>query len=134
MATHVPLQRPGYAGSRSAYSGFSWTTFFFGFFPALFRGDGMGLLFGIGVWIASAITWTFFLGWIPWLIWAAVYNRNHFERLLSEGWYPIHHGSLYSLTTPAAPAIAAPAGWYVDPLDPNRLRWWNGAAWGDTSP
>ncbi len=129
MARHVAMQRPGYPVQKSAYTGFSWTTFFFGFFPALFRGDGMGLIFGLGVWLASAIAWGFFLGWLPWVVWAAVYNRNHFERLLSRGWYPLHLTAGYSMTVQAMPAVAAPPGWYPDPSDPTQLRWWNGSAW-----
>lgn len=133
MARHVPMRRPGYAGFKTAYSGFSWTTLFFGFFPALFRADGMGLLFGIGVGVASAITWAFLLGWVPWLIWAAVYNRNHLERLLAEGWYPVDHGSPFGQPAAGA-AISAPPGWYADPLDPSRLRWWTGSSWGQSGP
>lgn len=133
MATHVPLHRPGYPGVKSAYSGFSWTTLFFGFFPSLFRGDGLGLLFGICVGIASLLASVVFLGWLPWVIWAAVYNGNHLDRMLTDGWYPIQDVAAYVALPPVRPAMTAPAGWYVDPLDPRRMRWWTGAAWGDTS-
>ncbi|MFT3797037.1 DUF2510 domain-containing protein [Microbacterium sp.] len=27
-----------------------------------------------------------------------------------------------------------PAGWYPDPSDPSRARWWDGAAWAEPSP
>ena len=32
-------------------------------------------------------------------------------------------------TPPAAPGPAAPAGWYADPADRDKLRYWDGAAW-----
>ncbi|HVX19073.1 MAG TPA: DUF2516 family protein [Acidimicrobiales bacterium] len=32
--------------------------------------------------------------------------------------------------TPAAPvSVAPPPGWYTDPRDPSRQRWWDGSAW-----
>lgn len=32
-------------------------------------------------------------------------------------------------------AVEAPAGWYPDPRDPRRIRWWDGAAWTEhTAP
>lgn len=89
MARQVLLQREGQPGATSAYAGFSWTTLFFGFLPALFRRDGMGVIFGLGVCLSSVVAWTAYLGWLPWIIWAASYNRNHLGRLRSDGWQPV---------------------------------------------
>lgn len=30
--------------------------------------------------------------------------------------------------------MTAPAGWYPDPANPARLRWWDGAGWGGPAP
>lgn len=135
MARPVTIQRPGWPGTRLAYDGFSWTTLFWGPLPALFRGDGVGFLIGLGVGIASLLAWTAFLGWIPWIIWAAVYNRNHLDRLAAQGWIPVTWAlavpALAPLYPVAAPHLSAPPGWYSDPLDPSRRRWWDGSAWGE---
>jgi hypothetical protein len=52
----------------------------------------------------------------------------------SDGSAPVH--SSFQLTrSSATPALAAaslpPAGWYSDPGDPGRMRWWGGQAWTD---
>src|SRR5690606_8673452 len=68
--------------------GFSWTTFFFGFFPALFRGD---LKWAVIMFITSAIigTFTFGLGaWIPGIIFSFVYNKIYIKELLEKGYLP----------------------------------------------
>ncbi|MGB7962347.1 MAG: DUF2510 domain-containing protein [Propionicimonas sp.] len=130
MAQHITMERPGFPGARSAYAGFSWTTFFFGFFPPLFRADWIGFLIGLGVWAVSWVAWSVLLGWLPWVVWAAVYNRNHFERLVSEGWCPAALGMGYlSLPSPIY-QLPAPPGWYPDPAEPSRAaRYWDGSAW-----
>lgn len=59
-------------------SGFSWTTFFFGLFPALSRGDFFHafLMFG-----TACLT----LG-LSALVWPFVYNGLYFNRLMNQGW------------------------------------------------
>ena len=45
MATRIMLKHPQTGVIKPGYFGFSWTTFFFGGFPALFRGQiGLGLI------------------------------------------------------------------------------------------
>lgn len=41
---------------------------------------------------------------------------------------PLLSGPQLASTTPPAPP-APPAGWYPDPREPGRLRYWNGQAW-----
>ena len=89
--------------------GFSWTTFFFGFFPALFRGDlkwatimfVMGLLAGL---------FTFGVGaWIPGIIFSFVYNKIYIKDLLEKGYLPadetskseLHAAGIISKSIPA---------------------------------
>jgi hypothetical protein len=68
--------------------GFSWTTFFFGFFPALFRGD---LKWAAIMFIMAAVVGTFTLGfgaWIPGIIFSFVYNKIYIKDLLEKGYRP----------------------------------------------
>jgi hypothetical protein len=78
MATEIYLRHRGTGIRRKAFYGFSWTTLFFGGFPALFRGD---LLTGVLLFIASALTC-----WLAAIIWAFVYNRIHTLKLLEQGY------------------------------------------------
>jgi hypothetical protein len=58
--------------------GFSWTTFFFGPFPALFRGDikWAGIIFGVGL-----ITFG-----ISNFVFCFLYNKYHLKEKISNGW------------------------------------------------
>ena len=62
---------------KEAPVGFSWTTFFFGFFPALIRGDWLWALI-----ICAATFVTFGLSGI---VFAFIYNRLYIQRLLKQG-------------------------------------------------
>jgi|TARA_Y100000031_G_scaffold129572_1_gene148714 hypothetical protein len=62
---------------KEAPVGFSWTTFFFGFFPALIRGDWLWALI-----ICAATFVTFGLSGI---VFAFIYNRIYIQGLLKQG-------------------------------------------------
>jgi len=68
--------------------GFSWTTFFFGFIPALIRGD---LKWALIMFITAAVASIFTLGfgaWIPGIIFSFVYNKIYIKELLEKGYRP----------------------------------------------
>jgi len=86
MATEIQLMNPTTGVRKTGFYGFSWTSFFFGGFPALFRGDvGIGLgLIVVGV-IAGFVGLG--LGWfIVGIIWAFIYNKMYTTRLLDAGY------------------------------------------------
>jgi len=63
---------------KKGFVGFSWTTLFFGGFPALFRGD---IVVGLVV-----ILINFFTVGIAGLIWAFIYNKNYTSKLIEAGY------------------------------------------------
>lgn len=68
--------------------GFSWTTFFFGFFPALFRGD---LKWAAIMFISSCFIGLFTLGlgaWIPGIIFSFIYNQMYIREMMEKGYRP----------------------------------------------
>lgn len=71
--------------------GFSWTTFFFGFWPAIFRGD----------WLWAVIL--FVLCWltvgIAGIIMAFVYNQIYIKRLVEQGFRPADEESKQALAS-----------------------------------
>ncbi|WP_345242127.1 DUF2628 domain-containing protein [Pontibacillus salipaludis] len=74
--------------SKEVKIGFSWTTFFFGFIPALIRGDlkWASIMFITGV---LAAIFTFGFGaWIPGIIFSFVYNKIYIKDLLEKGYRP----------------------------------------------
>lgn len=62
---------------KSAPVGFSWTTLFFGFFPALLRGHWVWVLIMV---IVSLIT----VGW-AWLVFPFIYNKAYIKYLIGDG-------------------------------------------------
>ncbi|WDF81740.1 DUF2628 domain-containing protein [Lacticaseibacillus pabuli] len=68
--------------------GFSWTTLFFGFFPALFRSDYKWALIIIAI---ELLTGTFTFGggtFFTCLVFSFLYNRLYINDLLAKGYEP----------------------------------------------
>ncbi|GIP33362.1 DUF2628 domain-containing protein [Paenibacillus sp. J2TS4] len=68
--------------------GFSWTTLFFGFFPALFRGD---LKWAAIMFIISAAFGAFTLGfgaWVSGIVFSFIYNKIYIKGLIEKGYRP----------------------------------------------
>ncbi|MGF7173421.1 hypothetical protein [Azospirillum doebereinerae] len=78
MATVVMMRNPQTGIIKKGFVGFSWTTLFFGGFPALFRGD----------WLMGAIL--LFLGIVTFgvsgLIAAFIYNKTYTTKLVENGY------------------------------------------------
>ena len=78
MATTVMMKHPETGVIKKGFYGFSWTTFFFGGFPAIFRGEiGLGLI----VVVLAMLT----LG-LSSLIWAFIYNKRYTLGLVEKGY------------------------------------------------
>jgi hypothetical protein len=95
---HVRLKNAA-GGVKEAKIGFSWTTFFFGFFPALFRGD---LKWAAIMFIAAVAFGTFTLGfgaWIPGIIFSFIYNKMYIKELMEKGYHPADEQSHNALHT-----------------------------------
>ncbi|MDR1827328.1 MAG: hypothetical protein LBR29_03235 [Methylobacteriaceae bacterium] len=78
MAVLINMQHPQTGIIRPGYYGFSWTTLFFGGFPALFRGDAVTAL---AVSVFSVCTFG-----AAQVIWAFIYNRTYTLSPLEKGY------------------------------------------------
>jgi len=68
--------------------GFSWTTFFFGFLPALFRGD---LKWAVIMLLIAAIIGSFTFGigaTVVSIVFSFIYNKIYIKGLLEKGYGP----------------------------------------------
>jgi hypothetical protein len=85
VATAVRMRQPQTGIVKTGYFGFSWTSFFFGGFPALMRGDiWIGLAVLAGSLVASAFS-AGLLWFVVGLIWAVIYNKMYTQKLLQQG-------------------------------------------------
>ncbi len=78
MATEIRLRNPKTGVEKVGLYGFSWTTFFFGGFPALFRGD---IVTGVLVILGCILSCGLFS-----LIWAFFYNKKYTLDLIEKGY------------------------------------------------
>ncbi|WP_130805827.1 DUF2628 domain-containing protein [Senegalia massiliensis] len=81
---YVTLEKNGL--KKQTKIGFSWTTFFFGFFVPLFRGDlkWAAIMFVSSLLLAS---FTFGIGsFIIGIIFSFIYNKLYIRDLIEKGW------------------------------------------------
>jgi hypothetical protein len=85
---NVNLSNPNTGANKSVKIGFSWTTFFFGFFPAVFRDDWKwaAIIFMIEI-IVSIPTLGFGFSVIG-IIFSFFYNHLYINDLLKKGFVP----------------------------------------------
>jgi hypothetical protein len=108
VATRIALKHKETGLVKDGFYGFSWTTLFFGFFPALFRGDFITFIGGFVISVIIAILTmgigAFFIG----LVWAFMYNKYYTRRLLERG-YVLASSEGDNVLAAAALGIALPA-------------------------
>jgi len=75
--TSIIFENPNTGAIKEAPVGFSWTTFFFGFLPALFRGDWK---WGIIILILAIITFG-----LSALVFMFIYNKLYIKALIGAG-------------------------------------------------
>ncbi len=86
MAQIVMLKHKDSGIVKKGFYGFSWTTLFFGFFPALFRSDFLTFIGGAVVLILLAVL-TFGIGAaVAMFVWAFMYNKYYTRKLLENGY------------------------------------------------
>jgi hypothetical protein len=73
----INFHQPYTGALKSAPVGFSWTTLFFGFFPALFRGHWVGAL--------AILVLSIFTFGIAGIVFAFIYNKMYVKYLIGEG-------------------------------------------------
>ncbi|MDD5455693.1 MAG: DUF2628 domain-containing protein [Candidatus Margulisbacteria bacterium] len=82
---HIQLKGKDSGLLKEVKLGFSWTTFFFGFLPALFRGD---LKWAIIMLLLALCTF-----YITWLMFPFIYNKLYIKELLEKGYVPANEQS-----------------------------------------
>ena len=86
MATKVTLKQESTGLVKDGFFGFSWTTFFFGMFPALFRGDFVTFIGGFVVLLILGILTAGIGSWIAMIVWAFMYNKYYTRKLIEKGY------------------------------------------------
>jgi hypothetical protein len=93
MATHINFKKEN--TFKNGYVGFSWTTFFFGFFVPLIRKDWkwFGIMIGISIaaQVIASSTENYALTGITaiaQIVLAFIYNGIHAKELLAQGYEP----------------------------------------------
>ena len=76
--TSIIFENPNTGAIKEAPVGFSWTTFFFGPFPALFRGDWK--------WAVIMFILAFITAGLSSLVFMFIYNKTYIKDLIGSGY------------------------------------------------
>lgn len=86
MATRIRMKHPTTGLARDGFTGFSWTSFFFGGIPLIIRGE---MAIGLGI-LAIQILFSAFTVGFGWLVFgtilAFVINGFYTKRLIEQGY------------------------------------------------
>jgi len=108
MATRIAIKHKETGVVKEGFYGFSWTTFFFGFFPALFRSDFITFIGGFVISVIIALV-TFGLGaLLISFIWAFMYNKFYTRKQIERG-YTLAGSEAENALAAAALGIVAPS-------------------------
>lgn len=80
------FENPNTGETKVAPVGFSWTTLFWGVFPALFRLDWKNFAIQVGVHITIGLVSAGTLNILPLVVFSLIYNRMHIKDLVESGW------------------------------------------------
>lgn len=94
----ISLVNPVTNQIKRAKIGFSWTTFFFGFWPALFRGDWLWFIIMFVTETMLGYRTYAFGSLIVGIVFAFIYNKLYINGLLNKGWVA---ADAYSNNNPA---------------------------------
>lgn len=86
MATKIKMRQKDTGLTKDGFIGYSWTTLFFGSFPALFRGDFITF---IGVFVVLVILGVITAGvgtFIAMIAWSFLYNKYYTRKLIEKGY------------------------------------------------
>lgn len=88
MAYKITMYHSSGLICKDAYDGWSWTSFFFGGIPALFRGDFLGFFVYFAIAVLGSVTTAGVANLFLWFLWAAFYNGWHQKRMIENGYSP----------------------------------------------
>ncbi|WP_225199259.1 hypothetical protein [Gluconobacter oxydans] len=86
MATAIQMKNESTGIIKNGYYGFSWTTFFFGSFPALFRQDFKTFFGTFAVYVLLGLMTFGIGGFIAGIAWAFMYNKYYTRKLIEQGY------------------------------------------------
>ena len=85
MATEIAMRNPDNGLTKNGIYGFSWTTLFFGGFPALFRGDFMTFIGFFVILVIVALVTAGIGAFVLSIAWAFFYNGYYTTKLIEKG-------------------------------------------------
>jgi hypothetical protein len=86
MAHSIILKHRDSGLVKRGFYGFSWTTLFFGMFPALFRADFLTFIGGFVVLALLGVMTMGIYSLVGMFVWAFLYNRYYTRKLLERGY------------------------------------------------